>query len=85
LVREKITNLLDWYFQATGSVLPESWSFWGFCNQLLDFECITKLQTNWFQGGVFWYGEGSTFWEKEAVNILHSHMMGTFSLGVLVQ
>jgi len=27
MVQEEITNLLDWYFQKTGRVLPESWSF----------------------------------------------------------
>jgi len=48
MVREEIKNLLDWYFQETGRVLPESWSFWGFCNQLLDFESTTEIKTNWF-------------------------------------
>ena len=54
MVREETTNLLDWYFQETGRVLPESWSFWGFCNQLLDFESTTEIQTNRFPFFVMW-------------------------------
>ena len=67
LVREEITNLLEWYFKETSRVLPESWPFSTFCEHLLDFQPLKELQTIWLC--FFWYGEGSTFWEIEALSL----------------